>query len=92
MILVAAVPDLPETGYGWAEPGDRLKGRSHFSIRKVKSLHEKPNAELLRAVSSKGFSGTQSFAHRDAARHQYGEMIPAVGISAAIERHIGESH
>lgn len=47
LILLAAVPDMPETDYGWVEPGAQVPGRDgedRLRIREVISFREKPCA------------------------------------------------
>ncbi len=47
LVLLAAVPDLPETDYGWVEPGDHVPGwggKGRLPIREVISFREKPCA------------------------------------------------
>jgi len=47
MVLLAAVPDLPETDYGWVQPGIPVPGLSCFGghvVHEVRSFREKPSA------------------------------------------------
>jgi mannose-1-phosphate guanylyltransferase len=58
LILMAAVPDMPETDYGWVEPGDgltALKGNGKAVIREVRSFREKPCAEEARRCFERGY-------------------------------------
>ncbi len=58
LILMAAVPDRPETDYGWVEPGDGLstpKGKGQAVIHEVRSFREKPCAEEARRCFELGY-------------------------------------
>jgi mannose-1-phosphate guanylyltransferase len=58
LILMAAVPDLPETDYGWVEPGEGLtapNGNGKAAIREVRSFREKPCAEEARSCFERGY-------------------------------------
>lgn len=57
LVLMAARPDLPETDYGWIEPGATLAGRPPFGsiARDVLSFHEKPSSENAAKWLSKGY-------------------------------------
>ncbi len=57
MILLAAVPDMPETDYGWIEPGRILfRGMaSEPQISEVRSFREKPSSDEARMCFEKGF-------------------------------------
>ncbi len=57
MILMGAVPDLPETDYGWVEPGRRVSGfigGDQPLIREVTGFREKPCAEEARKCFERG--------------------------------------
>ncbi len=57
LILMAAVPDLPETDYGWVEPGEGLPTPAETGkplIREVRSFREKPCAEEARRCFEQG--------------------------------------
>ncbi len=57
IILMAAVPDLPETDYGWVEPGDPLSeadAAGHPLVREVRAFREKPGAEEARKCFDRG--------------------------------------
>ncbi len=57
MILMGAVPDLPETDYGWVEPGKRVsgfRGNDQPFIREVTGFREKPCAEEARKCFERG--------------------------------------
>lgn len=48
LLLMGAVPDLPEADYGWVEPGRRLgllDGSASSGIHEVASFREKPSPE-----------------------------------------------
>ena len=58
LVLIAAVPDMPETDYGWVEPGEGLPGLNEDGrpvIREVRSFREKPCAEEARMCFERGF-------------------------------------
>jgi len=58
LILMAAVPDMPETDYGWVEPGaglPALKGNGKAAIHEVRSFREKPGAEEARRCFERGY-------------------------------------
>ncbi len=58
ILLMAAVPDLPETEYGWIEPGDGLlrpEEGGRPTVRTVRSFREKPCQEEARKCFEKGF-------------------------------------
>jgi len=58
LILMAAVPDLPETDYGWVEPGaglPALNGNGTTVIHEVRSFREKPCAEEARKCFERGY-------------------------------------
>ena len=52
--LLGAVPDGPETGYGWIEPGDELDRAPAGGLRRVVRFWEKPSAETARACMERG--------------------------------------
>jgi len=58
LILMAAVPDMPETDYGWVEPGEGLptpERNGKVVIREVRSFREKPCAEEARRCFERGY-------------------------------------
>ncbi len=58
MILFGAVPDVPETDYGWVQPGIKLQGsngKNQLVIHEVTSFHEKPCADEARKCFDKGY-------------------------------------
>jgi mannose-1-phosphate guanylyltransferase len=57
LLLMAAVPDLPETDYGWVEPGEGLPTPAEAGkpgIREVRSFREKPGAEEAQRCFEQG--------------------------------------
>jgi mannose-1-phosphate guanylyltransferase len=58
IILMGAVPDLPETDYGWVEPGKQLSGSNWHSplpVHEVASFCEKPGAEEAKTCFAQGY-------------------------------------
>ena len=51
-VLVGIVPDQPETGYGWIEPGPAAETRAPFLA--VRRFWEKPSAEIARELMAAG--------------------------------------
>ncbi len=57
MILMAAVPDRPETDYGWVQPGVPVPGlalHGPTKIHEVRSFREKPCASEARSCFERG--------------------------------------
>ncbi len=57
MVLLAAVPDRPETDYGWVEPGIPVSGlpsNGGPTLREVKGFREKPCASEAKACFERG--------------------------------------
>ncbi len=57
MVLMAAVPDLPETDYGWVQPGAPVPGLSSGSrpmVHEVRSFSEKPSASEAKVCFDRG--------------------------------------
>jgi mannose-1-phosphate guanylyltransferase len=79
LILMAAVPDMPETDYGWVEPGEGLptpKGNGKPVIREVRSFREKPCAEEARSCFDRGYLwNTMIIAARLGALWRLGKQI-----------------
>jgi mannose-1-phosphate guanylyltransferase len=57
LVLLGAQPDLPETDYGWIEPGPRLEAKppNNGAFREVLSFHEKPSHEDAAKWLSRGY-------------------------------------
>jgi mannose-1-phosphate guanylyltransferase len=57
LVLMGARPDIPETDYGWIEPGPKLVGQPHIKgvAREVLSFHEKPSQENAAKWLSRGY-------------------------------------
>jgi mannose-1-phosphate guanylyltransferase len=54
IVLVGAVPDEPETEYGWIEPGDTVGREGAVTIRAVTGFVEKPSLERAHACLAAG--------------------------------------
>lgn len=54
LVTVGAVPDRPETGYGYIQAGERLEGFAG-EARRVAAFHEKPDAATAAEYVSRGF-------------------------------------
>ncbi len=54
IVLLAAAPDSPETGYGWIEPGIELERNAAGGIRTVERFVEKPSPAEARACFERG--------------------------------------
>jgi mannose-1-phosphate guanylyltransferase/ActR/RegA family two-component response regulator len=54
IVLVGAVPDEPETEYGWIEPGDTVGREGAVAIRAVTGFVEKPSLERAQACLAAG--------------------------------------
>jgi mannose-1-phosphate guanylyltransferase len=54
ILLAGAMPDAPETGYGWIEPGAMLERSHGGELRLVDRFLEKPTAEAARACMERG--------------------------------------
>ncbi len=53
LVTVGIVPDRPEVGYGYIEPGDPLEGEAEEDARSVARFTEKPSSEdAVRLVAS----------------------------------------
>lgn len=56
LVLLGIVPDSPEVGYGWIEPGEPLTGPSWPGLRHVRHFWEKPSAALAQTLLARGCS------------------------------------
>lgn len=54
LVTVGAVPDRPETGYGYIQPGEPLPGPPEGAAR-VAAFHEKPDGETATRYVDRGF-------------------------------------
>jgi mannose-1-phosphate guanylyltransferase len=54
LVLLGAAPEVPETEYGWIEPGDRLSGPWQTDLASVARFWEKPSAEVARVLMARG--------------------------------------
>jgi len=54
VVLLGAPPTMPETQYGWIEPGDPLGEVSTGAIRRVRHFWEKPTLEKARISLASG--------------------------------------
>ncbi len=52
--LLGALPDGPETEYGWILPGPRLEGASGQPLHQVRRFVEKPSPDLARQLLARG--------------------------------------
>ncbi len=52
-VLLGIVPEAPETGYGWIEPG-RVLGVAQSKVRRVRRFWEKPSPEIARDLMASG--------------------------------------
>ncbi len=55
LITLGMVPDHPETGYGYIAPGNIIDHDGDFSLRRVLTFKEKPDAATAREYIDKGF-------------------------------------
>ncbi|HLV00238.1 MAG TPA: sugar phosphate nucleotidyltransferase, partial [Acidobacteriota bacterium] len=55
LFLFGALPDGPETDYGWIEPGTSLPGSGDDPPRRIVAFHEKPSPQEAAAYYRKGY-------------------------------------
>jgi mannose-1-phosphate guanylyltransferase len=55
LITLGIVPDRPETGYGYIAPETILLSQGEFTIKRVKSFHEKPARVLAEQYLKSGY-------------------------------------
>jgi len=54
LLLLGVVPDTPEPGYGWIEPGEMVSDEFPGSISRVSQFWEKPSHEFALDLMSRG--------------------------------------
>jgi len=54
LVLLGIVPDSPDAGYGWIEPGERAAGPSWSGLYRVRHFWEKPPAALAQKLLARG--------------------------------------
>jgi mannose-1-phosphate guanylyltransferase len=54
VVLTAAVPDMPETDFGWIQPGRAVSGGGWAALR-IKAFHEKPAPGLAARYLRAGY-------------------------------------
>jgi len=54
ILLAGALPDGPETGYGWIEPGAAIERLPVGELRAIRHFVEKPSEEMARALMGRG--------------------------------------
>lgn len=55
LLTVGAVPDRPETGYGYLQPGEPLEDAPAAGVRRVSAFHEKPDPETAGRYVARGY-------------------------------------
>jgi mannose-1-phosphate guanylyltransferase len=55
LLTVGALPDRPEVGFGYVQPGERLAAAEGFSAFRVARFHEKPDGATARDYVSRGY-------------------------------------
>lgn len=55
LVTVGAVPDRPETGYGYLQPGEVIARGPVGPVRRVSAFHEKPDPETAASYLRRGF-------------------------------------
>jgi mannose-1-phosphate guanylyltransferase len=55
LVTIGALPDRPEIGFGYVQPGEPLTAGAGFRAARVSRFHEKPDASTAAAYVSRGF-------------------------------------